>query len=49
MRSARKSSLYRHEVTDCAVSAVRAALERLAAGARPEPARARYRGLAASR
>jgi len=35
MRSARKSSLYRNEVTEGAVSAVRAALDRVAAGAGP--------------
>jgi putative two-component system protein, hydrogenase maturation factor HypX/HoxX len=35
MRTARKSSLYRHEVTEAAVLAVRAALARVAAGAGP--------------
>jgi putative two-component system hydrogenase maturation factor HypX/HoxX len=35
MRGARKSSLYRNEVTEGAVSAVRAALARLASGAGP--------------
>jgi len=35
MRAARKSSLYRHEVTEGAVVAVRAALARIAAGAGP--------------
>jgi putative two-component system hydrogenase maturation factor HypX/HoxX len=35
MRSARKSSLYRNEVTEAAVSAVRAALARVAAGEGP--------------
>jgi putative two-component system hydrogenase maturation factor HypX/HoxX len=44
MRSARKSSLYRNEVAEAAVSAVRAALERVAAGKGPLPdaVRARY-------
>ena len=37
MRRARKSSLYRNEVTEAAVSAVRAALARVAAGAGPLP------------
>jgi putative two-component system protein, hydrogenase maturation factor HypX/HoxX len=37
MRAARKSSLYRHEVTEGAVSAVRAALARVAAGLGPLP------------
>jgi putative two-component system hydrogenase maturation factor HypX/HoxX len=32
MRQARKSSLYHHEVSECAVRAVRAALRRIAAG-----------------
>ncbi|HTV95528.1 MAG TPA: hydrogenase maturation protein [Steroidobacteraceae bacterium] len=41
MRSAPKSSLYRNEVTDGAVSAVRAALARFAAGQGPLPATAR--------
>ena len=35
MRAARKSSLYRNEVTEGAVAAVRAALARIAAGASP--------------
>jgi putative two-component system hydrogenase maturation factor HypX/HoxX len=35
MRAAAKSSLYRNEVTECAVSAVRAALARVAAGSGP--------------
>jgi len=35
MRRTTKSSLYRNEVTECAVVAVRAALERLASGAGP--------------
>ena len=35
MRSARKSSLYRHEVTEGAVSAVRSALARIGAGLSP--------------
>jgi len=35
MRAARKSSLYRHEVTEAAVVAVRAALARIDAGAGP--------------
>jgi putative two-component system hydrogenase maturation factor HypX/HoxX len=35
MRAARKSSLYRNEVTECAVSVVRMALGRIAAGAGP--------------
>ncbi|HXY98322.1 MAG TPA: hydrogenase maturation protein [Steroidobacteraceae bacterium] len=35
MRLATKSSLYRNEVTECAVVAVRAALERLTSGAGP--------------
>ena len=35
MRAARKSSLYHHEVTEGAVSAVRAALARIAAGLGP--------------
>ncbi len=35
MRAARKSSLYRHEVTEAAVVAVRAALARMSAGAGP--------------
>lgn len=39
MRFVRKSSLYRDEVTEAAVVAVRGALARLAAGERPEPAR----------
>jgi len=37
MRSARKSSLYRNEVTEAAVCAVRAALARVAAGSGPLP------------
>jgi len=37
MRSARKSSLYRNEVTEGAVGAVRAALARVACGAGPLP------------
>jgi putative two-component system hydrogenase maturation factor HypX/HoxX len=37
MRSARKSSLYRNEVTECAVLAVRAALARITAGTGPPP------------
>ena len=37
MRSARKSSLYRNEVTEAAVIAVRTALERIAAGEDPQP------------
>lgn len=36
MRAARKSSLYRNEVTEAATGAVLEALEKLAAGARPE-------------
>ena len=39
MRTARKSSLYRHEVTEGAVRAVRAALERIAGGLGPLSAR----------
>jgi putative two-component system protein, hydrogenase maturation factor HypX/HoxX len=38
MRVARKSSVYRHEVTEGAVLAVRAALARIAAGEEPQPA-----------
>lgn len=38
MRFARKSSLYRTEVTEAAVLAVRTALARIAAGERPAPA-----------
>ena len=41
MRCARKSSLYRNEVTEGAVSAVRAALARVAQGAGPLPDAAR--------
>jgi putative two-component system protein, hydrogenase maturation factor HypX/HoxX len=41
MRRARKSSLYRNEVTEGAVSAVRAALARIARGAGPLPDAAR--------
>ncbi len=37
MRAASKGSLYRHEITQAAVSAVLEALPRLAAGARPTP------------
>ncbi len=37
MRSARKSSLYRNEVTEAAVLAVRTALARIAAGDEPQP------------
>ncbi|MCC6337297.1 MAG: hydrogenase maturation protein [Myxococcales bacterium] len=39
MRAARKSSLYRNEVTEAATGAVLEALEKLAAGARPEAQR----------
>lgn len=35
MRAATKSSLYRHEVTEAAVQALRLTLQRIAAGARP--------------
>jgi putative two-component system protein, hydrogenase maturation factor HypX/HoxX len=37
MRAVRKSTLYRNEVTEAAVIAVRAALARVSAGAGPEP------------
>ena len=37
MRRAKKSSLYRREVTEAAVAAVRAALEKCASGGRPVP------------
>ncbi|WP_420411551.1 enoyl-CoA hydratase-related protein [Roseibium sp.] len=37
LRKATKSSLYRHEVTDAAASAVFEALEKLEAGVQPEP------------
>jgi putative two-component system protein, hydrogenase maturation factor HypX/HoxX len=37
MRAASKGSLYRNEVTEAAVSAVRQALEHIAAGAPPQP------------
>ncbi|MCX7896776.1 MAG: hydrogenase maturation protein [Rhodocyclaceae bacterium] len=37
MRQARKASLYRHEVTEAAVAAVREALMKLAAGEKPTP------------
>ncbi|MDP1648140.1 MAG: hydrogenase maturation protein [Rubrivivax sp.] len=40
MRPAPKSSLYRHEVTEAAVAALRQALQRLAAGNAPQPAEA---------
>ncbi|QDX81933.1 hydrogenase maturation protein [Denitratisoma sp. DHT3] len=43
MRLARKSSLYRREVTEAACIAVLAALERLAGGARPPPPACRGR------
>jgi putative two-component system protein, hydrogenase maturation factor HypX/HoxX len=36
MRTATKSSLYRHEVTEAAVAALRLTLQRLAAGERPQ-------------
>lgn len=42
MRAARKSSLYRNEVTDAAVEAVLEALERLQRGLRPLPAPPRH-------
>jgi putative two-component system hydrogenase maturation factor HypX/HoxX len=38
MREAAKSSVYRHEVTEAAVEAIRLALRRIAEGARPTPA-----------
>ncbi len=44
MRAVRKSSLYRNEVTEAAVIAVRAALARVSAGAGPEPRTASPRG-----
>jgi putative two-component system protein, hydrogenase maturation factor HypX/HoxX len=44
MRSARKSSLYRNEVTEAAVIAVRTALERIAAGDDPQPQAASPQG-----
>ena len=37
MRTATKSSLYRHEVTEAAVSALRLTLQRMAAGERAQP------------
>jgi putative two-component system hydrogenase maturation factor HypX/HoxX len=37
MRAASKGSLYRNEVTDAAVAAVREAIERIACGERPRP------------
>ncbi|HSB22703.1 MAG TPA: formyltransferase family protein, partial [Burkholderiaceae bacterium] len=37
MRNATKGSLYRNEVTEAAVAALRLTLERLARGERPEP------------
>jgi putative two-component system protein, hydrogenase maturation factor HypX/HoxX len=44
MRAVPKSSLYRNEVTEAAVIAVRAALARVSAGAGPEPRTASLRG-----
>ena len=44
MRTARKSSLYRREVTEAAVSAVRSAIARLEAGERPMPSPAAPHG-----
>lgn len=45
MRAARKSSLYRNEVTEAAVVAVRAALAAIGSGAEPIPvAQSRWRG-----
>lgn len=45
MRAARKSSLYRNEVTEAAVIAVRAALAAIRSGGRPIPvAQSRWRG-----
>ena len=44
MRAVRKSSLYRNEVTEAAVIAVRAALARVSAGAGPEPRTASRQG-----
>jgi len=47
MREARKSSLYRNEVTEAAVTAMKLALERFAGGTfRPEPPGAHARGRA---
>ena len=37
MRKAAKSSVYRHEITEAAVEAIRLALRRIAEGARPTP------------
>ena len=37
MREAAKSSVYRHEITEAAVEAIRLALRRIAEGARPTP------------
>ncbi len=37
MRPASKASLYRNEITEAAVAAVRSTIERIAAGAAPEP------------
>jgi len=44
MRNARKSSLYRNEVTEAAVVAVRTALARIAAGEDPQPQAPRPQG-----
>jgi putative two-component system hydrogenase maturation factor HypX/HoxX len=44
MRDASKSSLYRNEVTEAAVRAVRAAITRFAAGDRPDPSPAGLHG-----